>query len=56
MVADEFVTVARVIAVVMACGFIFANIPALDKYLQDRYGDEYRTYAQEVKSFVPFIY
>jgi protein-S-isoprenylcysteine O-methyltransferase Ste14 len=45
-----------IIAVIMACGFIFANIPALDRYLQERYGDEYLTYARDVKSFIPFIY
>jgi protein-S-isoprenylcysteine O-methyltransferase Ste14 len=44
------------IPVFMAFGFIFANIPALDRYLEERYGDEYRAYAQTVKRFIPYIY
>jgi steroid 5-alpha reductase family enzyme len=44
------------IPVIMACGFIFINIPALDRYLQERYGDEYRTYERTVKRFIPYIY
>ncbi|MBN2180820.1 MAG: DUF1295 domain-containing protein [Sedimentisphaerales bacterium] len=45
-----------IIPVVMACLFIFVNIPALDRYLEDRYGDEYRVYAKTVKRFIPYIY
>lgn len=44
------------IPAIMASGFIFANIPALDRYLEERYGDEYRSYAQKVKSFIPYLY
>ena len=44
------------IPVIMACGFIFINIPALDRYLEQRYGDEYRAYARTVKRFIPYIY
>jgi protein-S-isoprenylcysteine O-methyltransferase Ste14 len=44
------------IPVIMACGFIFINIPALDRYLEQRYGDEYRTYVRIVKRFIPYIY
>jgi protein-S-isoprenylcysteine O-methyltransferase Ste14 len=44
------------IPVVMVLGFVFANIPALDRYLENRYGDEYRAYAQRVKRFVPYVY
>jgi steroid 5-alpha reductase family enzyme len=44
------------IPVIMACGFIFVNIPALDRYLEERYGDEYRAYTRTVKRFVPYIY
>jgi len=45
-----------VIPLVMAAGFAFANIPAQDRYLAERYGEEYRQYAQRVKRFVPFVY
>jgi steroid 5-alpha reductase family enzyme len=44
------------IPAIMASGFIFANIPALDRYLEERYGDEYRSYAQKVKGFIPYLY
>jgi steroid 5-alpha reductase family enzyme len=44
------------IPVIMAFGFIFINIPALDRYLAERYDDEYRTYAQKVKRFIPYVY
>lgn len=44
------------IPVVMAFGFIFVNIPALDRYLEERYGDEYHAYAQTVKRFIPYVY
>ena len=44
------------IPAIMACGFIFMHIPALDRYLEERYSDEYRTYAHKVKRFIPYIY
>ncbi len=45
-----------IVPVLMACGFIFLNIPAQNRYLEDRYGDEYRVYARRVKRFVPYVY
>jgi protein-S-isoprenylcysteine O-methyltransferase Ste14 len=45
-----------VIPVLMAFGFVFANIPAQDLYLEERYGDEYRAYARTLKRFIPYIY
>ncbi|MGA7564423.1 MAG: isoprenylcysteine carboxylmethyltransferase family protein [Desulfobaccales bacterium] len=45
-----------IIPVIMAFLFIFGNIPALDRYLKDRYGDEYRVYARTVKRFIPYVY
>jgi protein-S-isoprenylcysteine O-methyltransferase Ste14 len=44
------------VPVIMTFGFIFLNILALDRYLEQRYGDEYRTYARAVKRFIPYIY
>jgi steroid 5-alpha reductase family enzyme len=44
------------VLVIMAFGFIFVNIPALDRYLAERYSDEYPTYARTVKRFIPYIY
>jgi protein-S-isoprenylcysteine O-methyltransferase Ste14 len=45
-----------VIPAMMVGGFVFANIPALDRYLEERYGDEYRRYARHVKRLVPYVY
>jgi protein-S-isoprenylcysteine O-methyltransferase Ste14 len=45
-----------VIPVIMAFGFLFGNIPALDRYLEKRYGDDYRNYARVTKRFIPYVY
>jgi protein-S-isoprenylcysteine O-methyltransferase Ste14 len=44
------------IPAIMALGFIFINIPALDRYLAERYSDEYRIYARKAKRFIPYVY
>jgi protein-S-isoprenylcysteine O-methyltransferase Ste14 len=44
------------IPVIMAFGFMFVNVPAQDRYLKERYGQEYQTYARGVKRFIPYIY
>ena len=44
------------IPTILAFGFIFTNIPVLDQYLEEKYGDEYHTYAQTVKRFIPYVY
>jgi len=44
------------IPVLMTCLFIFYHIPPLDKYLADRYGAEFKTYAGKTAKFLPFIY
>jgi steroid 5-alpha reductase family enzyme len=36
--------------------FVFYHIPALDSYLAERYGEEFKTYAQKTKKFIPFLY
>jgi steroid 5-alpha reductase family enzyme len=45
-----------IIPVFMAFLFIFVNIPALDRYLEQWYGEEYLSYAKRVKRFIPYIY
>ena len=40
----------------MAASFVFYHIPALDSYLEKRYGEEFRVYSQKTKKFVPFLY
>lgn len=36
--------------------FIFFNIPALDKYLEKKYGEEYNEWAKKTKRLIPFLY
>lgn len=45
-----------VICLVMFCGFAFFNVPALDRYLAERYGDAYRAYARRTRRLIPFVY
>lgn len=40
----------------MTAGFVFSQIPGLDAYLEDRYGDDFRAYAKRTKKLIPFIY
>ena len=40
----------------MSGGFIFLHIPRLDKYLKERYGDQYEAYASKTKKLIPYIY
>jgi protein-S-isoprenylcysteine O-methyltransferase Ste14 len=47
---------AYIIPAAMFVLFIFVNIPMLDKYLFNKYGDEYRDYAFRTKKFIPFVY
>lgn len=44
------------IPIIMAFGFIFASIPAQERHMEERYGNEYRRYAAAVKRFIPYVY
>lgn len=44
------------IPVFLFCFFVFFNIPKLDQYLEKKYGEDYKKYANETKHFIPFIY
>lgn len=44
------------IPLIMACLFLFVNIPMLDEYLAKRYTDQFESYAAKTKKFFPFIY
>lgn len=48
--------IALVIPLGITLGFIFFHIPALDLYLAERYGDEFKAYAARTAKFVPFLY
>lgn len=47
---------AFVIPVFIFCFFAFFNIPKLDKYLAEKYSDQFPDYARKTKKFIPFIY
>ncbi len=37
-------------------GFVFSQIPVLDRYLEQHYGDAYRAWARRTKRLIPFLY
>lgn len=45
-----------VIPVAMTINFIFFVIPRLDKYLANKYGEEFSEYASKTKKLIPGIY
>ena len=45
-----------IIPLVMALNFIFFIIPRLDKYLANKYGDEFKEYASKTKKLIPWVY
>ena len=47
---------AFAIPAVIAALFLFVNIPMLDRYLAERYADEFSRLARRTKKFVPFVY
>lgn len=47
---------AFVIPALMACMFVFVNIPMLDAYLASRYGAQFDDYAERTAKLIPFIY
>jgi steroid 5-alpha reductase family enzyme len=47
---------AFAIPIIMASMFIFINIPMLDKYLGERYGEAFDQYAAKTAKLVPFVY
>lgn len=44
------------IPVLLFCFFAFYNAPKLDKYLKEKYGQDYVAYAKRTKMLIPFIY
>lgn len=40
----------------MTAGFVFVNIPLLERHLKERYGSQFDAYAARTKSFVPFLF
>jgi protein-S-isoprenylcysteine O-methyltransferase Ste14 len=47
---------AWLVPAVMTAGFVFLHIPMLDRYLRERYGDEFVAWEQRTKKLIPFVY
>jgi protein-S-isoprenylcysteine O-methyltransferase Ste14 len=47
---------AWLIVAVEVAGFVFSQVPTLDRYLERRYGDEYRAWAGRTARLFPFIW
>jgi steroid 5-alpha reductase family enzyme len=45
-----------IIPLVMTVNFVLNIIPMLDRYLEKKYGDEFRNYSRKTKKLVPLIY
>ncbi len=44
------------IPLIMTINFVFNIIPSLDRYLEKKYGDEFRAYSGKTKKLMPKIY
>jgi len=47
---------SSIIVAIEVSGFVFSQIPELDRYLESHYGEPYRAWARRTKRFVPFVY
>ena len=47
---------ALLVPLLMLAGFLFFNVPELDRHLRAHYGAEFEAYASRTRSFVPFLY
>jgi steroid 5-alpha reductase family enzyme len=45
-----------IIPLIMTINFVINIIPALDRYLEKKYGDEFRAYSAKTKKLIPKIY
>ena len=54
LVAGRWFT--SLIPVLMLCGFVFVNIPTLDRHLRAHYGPAFDEYARRTRKLVPFVY
>jgi hypothetical protein len=39
----------------MLCGFVFLNVPAQDRYLEETYGEEYRSYGKRTAQLILYM-
>ena len=47
---------ALLVPAIMTLGFVFQHVTTLDRYLADRYGAAFETYAGETKKLIPYVY
>ncbi len=47
---------SALIVIFITAFFAFFNVPMLDKYLANRYGQDFTTYAKNTKRLVPFVW
>lgn len=47
---------ALIVPAFVLVGFLFGNIPTLDRYLARKYPDEFEAWAQRTKKLIPLIY
>ena len=47
---------ALIIPLFLLSFFIFYNIPKLDAYLADKYGQSFKKYREQTKKLIPFVY
>jgi len=45
-----------VVSLIMTLLFVFVHIPGLDAHLADKYGEEFKVYANTTRKLIPFIY
>ena len=49
-------TPALLVPVIITLGFVFYHIPELDKYLKEKYKEQFVEYKNKTKKFIPRIY
>ena len=47
---------ALLVPVLITLGFIFQHIPELDKYLKEKYKEQFIEYENKTKKFIPWVY
>jgi protein-S-isoprenylcysteine O-methyltransferase Ste14 len=45
-----------IIPAIMLAGFVFVNVPMLDRHLHSHYGEAFEAWARHTKKLIPFVY
>jgi protein-S-isoprenylcysteine O-methyltransferase Ste14 len=54
LISGRWITIS--IPMIMLAGFVFANIPMLDRHLHAHYGSAFDAYAARTRKLIPFLY